>query len=151
MAAKNKKAGRDAEEVIVQWWARVLSLVPMIKSDKGVNDYQVARAEEVSQILDNRGIDIYFKLSLPDWITRLKVQRKRTLCSGKKSKSINVQPLFDMDIEEGDMPILMVDMRIRNKKNQTKYGEVVVLKQADFEELINIYKTHHEEYSRPVL
>jgi len=128
MAHKNKTAGRNWEKRSVSVLANLYNLVVLL--DGNLHAAQIGRAEEVDLKLDNRGIDIWFSPLLPYCITRFKYQCKKTLCKGLKSKTIDVQPLFDMQLEEStDIPILFTKIKTRPKgKNQMLYGEVVSMK-----------------------
>ena len=133
MASKNKRLGRLTETKVVKWLADLFGLVTLVKNKKGSNfrTAQIARAEEVSQLLDNQGIDIWFA---EDTGINIKIQVKRTLVRGDKSKAIDIQPLFDNDVD-----VLFTEVRIRANKNQMHYNDVVSVRVEFFEKLIKTY------------
>lgn len=133
MASKNKRLGRLTETKVVKWLADLFGLVILVKNKKGSNfrTAQIARAEEVSQLLDNQGVDIYFA---EDTGIDMRVQVKRTLVRGDKSKAIDIQPLFDNEVE-----VLFTEVRIRANKNQMHYNDVVSVRVEFFEKLIKTY------------
>lgn len=133
MASKNKRLGRLTETKVVKWLADLFGLVILVKNKKGSNfrTAQIARAEEVSQLLDNQGVDIWFA---EDTGINIKIQVKRTLVRGDKSKAIDIQPLFDNDVD-----VLFTEVRIRANKNQMHYNDVVSVRVEFFEKLIKTY------------
>lgn len=133
MASKNKRLGRLTETKVVKWLADLFGLVILVKNKKGSNfrAAQIARAEEVSQLLDNQGVDIYFA---EDTGINMKIQVKRTLVRGDKSKAIDIQPLFDNEVD-----VLFTEVRIRANKNQMHYNDVVSVRVEFFEKLIKTY------------
>jgi len=134
MASKNKRAGRNWEKEVVSIVANLFGLV--ILKDGNLHEAQIGRAEEVDIKLDNRGVDIWFSPLLPDFIKQNMIQCKKTLCKGKKVKTIDVQPLFDMKISDDEVPVLFTRIKTRPKKNEIVYGDVVTLKLEDYLELL---------------
>lgn len=143
MASKNKRIGRKAENKFVSWFAERFGLVSLIKSKSGSNlgEAEVARSEDVSQLLDNQGIDVWFKPGTS--FDGLQVQIKSTLCTGKTVKTIDVEPLFDMP---DGMNILITEIKHRpGKRNMMHYGDVVTMKIEDFEKLLSIYQNYKND------
>lgn len=138
---KNKRIGRKAERKFVSIIAERLGLVPLIKTKAGTNlpEAEIARAEEVNQHLDNRGIDIWFRPDVS--ISNLEIQVKSTLCTDKKTKKIDVLPLFEI---QGDgIKALITEMKHRpGKSNMMHLADVVTLGLDDFLELLSVYQTY---------
>jgi hypothetical protein len=122
MAAKNKMLGRASELKFIKIIAGWFNLVIRDNTGQNHREADIARAEDISQLLDNSGCDIWIEKSHP--LSSFIFQVKRTLVSGKKTSSINVQPLID-DKRVGY--IMLFDIKKRHKINQTQHGEAVVM------------------------
>ena len=133
MPSKNKKNGRLEENWWLHYFAKLFGLIPrMVNRETGlVNDWQIARSEDVSQHLDNMGIDIYFKQN-----NKFAVQVKQTTTNAKKSKPIDIQPLEEIQCSGNQMPILCTGVYRKTEKSRRSYGKYVTLKAEDFEELL---------------
>lgn len=144
MASKNKTIGRKAERKFVSIIVERLGLVPLIKTKTGTNllEAQIARAEEVNQHLDNQGVDIWIRSDVS--ISDLKFQIKSTLCTDKKTKKIDVLPLFEI---QGDgIKALITEMKHRpGKKNMIHLADVVTLTLDDFLELLSVYQAYKKD------
>lgn len=144
MASKNKTIGRKAERKFVSIIVERLGLVPLIKTKTGTNlpEAQIARAEEVNQHLDNQGVDIWIRSDVS--ISDLKFQIKSTLCTDKKTKKIDVLPLFEI---QGDgIKALITEMKHRpGKKNMIHLADVVTLTLDDFLELLSVYQAYKND------
>ena len=134
MAAKNKQLGRVAESFFVQKIASWYNLV--IRDNIGDNHREatIARAEKVSQLLDNSGCDIWIDKSHP--LSRLIFQVKRKLIAGKKTAAIDIQPLID-DKRVGY--IMLFQLKKRTKTNQMPYGEAAVMSLETLKILLDAY------------
>ena len=144
MASKNKTIGRKAERKFVSIIVERLGLVPLIKTKTGTNlpEAQIARAEEVNQHLDNQGVDIWIRSDVS--ISDLKFQIKSTLCTDKKTKKIDVLPLFEI---QGDgIKALITEMKHRpGKSNMMHLADVVTLTLDDFLELLSVYQAYKKD------
>jgi len=146
MASKNKKLGRITESKFVQWFADKFGLVPLIKDKYGsnMNEAEVARAEEVSQLLDNQGIDIWFSDATIQGRVKLSPQIKSRLCKGKKVKTVDVQPLLDMP--EDTLNILITELKHRpGKTNMMKLADIVSMDLETFRIILNGYLQHEQD------
>lgn len=144
MASRNKKIGRKAEDKFVKAIAERLGLIPLIKTKTGTNlsEAEIARAEEVNQHLDNRGIDIWIRPDVS--ISNLELQVKSTLCTDKKTKKIDVLPLFEIQGE--GIKALITEMKHRpGKSNMMHLADVVTLKLEDFLELLSVYQIYKQD------
>lgn len=144
MASRNKKIGRKAEDKFVKAIAERLGLIPLIKTKTGTNlsEAEIARSEEVNQHLDNRGIDIWFRPDVS--ISNLEIQVKSTLCTDKKTKKIDVLPLFEIQGE--GIKALITEMKHRpGKSNMMHLADVVTLKLEDFLELLSVYQIYKQD------
>lgn len=138
MASKNKSIGRKAESKIVDWFADRFGLTKLVVDRLGANlgSAEVARAEEVSQLLDNEGVDIWFSPSTE--FSELNVQVKNKLVTGKTTKSIDIQPLLDMP--DRGMNILITDVKYRpGKRNMMPLTTVVTMDLETFGNLMSVY------------
>lgn len=131
MSAVNKAYGRRVESKFIKWLANIFGLVVYKKNRDGtsnVHDFDIARSELINQHLDNLGVDIYFnpRTGITD-----KYQCKGTTTSSTKTKPIDVQPLFDLDID-----YLLTEIRVKKKRNKMYYGDVVTMRLDTFENLI---------------
>lgn len=150
MASKNKAKGRKTEGRVVSWFADRFGLTKLVKSKSGANlhDCEVARAEDVSQLLDNTGVDIYFRpgTSFED----LNIQIKGTLATGKTLKSINVQPLFEMP-DDDKINILITEIKYRpGKRNMVHYGDVATMTLEDLGKLLTVYQAYNNDNTREI-
>lgn len=146
MASKNKRIGRKAERKFVSVFAERLGLTPLIKTKTGTNlpEAEIARAEEVNQHLDNQGVDIWIRSDVS--ISDLKFQIKSTLCTDKKTKKIDVLPLFEIQGE--GIKALITEMKHRpGKSNMMHLADVVTLTLDDFLELLSVYQTYKQDGS----
>jgi len=144
MASKNKSIGRKAERKFVLKIAERLGLIPLTKSKTGTNlpEAEIARAEEVNQHLDNRGIDIWFRPDVS--ISNLEIQVKSTLCTDKKTKKIDVLPL--LEIQGDGIKVLITEMKHRpGKSNMMHLADVVTLTLDDFLELLSVYQAYKND------
>lgn len=131
MASRNKQFGRLVERKFIEWLSNIWGLVVFKKNRDGssnIHDFDIARSEEINQHLDNQGVDIYFN---PRTGINHRYQCKGTTTSSLRTKPIDVQPLFDLDID-----FLLTEIRIKKSKNKMYYGEVVTMRLDIFEQLI---------------
>jgi len=145
VASKNKTIGNKAEWKIVTRIAERLGLVPLIKDKSGYTnlpDAEIAPAKEVNQHLDNQGVDLWIRPNLA--ISIIKGQVKSTLCTDKKTKKIDVLPLFKI---QGDgIKALITEMKHRpGKKNMMYLADVVTLTLDDFLELLSVYQAYKKD------
>lgn len=136
MSSKNKSYGRKVEARFIAWLASIWNLTVFKKNRDGssnIHDFDIARSEEINQHLDNQGVDIYLN---PRTGINHRYQCKGTTTSSINTKAIDVQPLFDLDID-----FLLTEIRVKKKKNKMNYGEVVTMRLDVFEQLI---KDKHE-------
>lgn len=141
MASRNKTIGRKAEKKFVAWFTRIFGLIPLIRDKSGSNlsTAEVARAEEVSQLLDNEGVDIWFGENTG--FRGLNIQVKSTLVTGKKSKTIDIEPLYHMP--DTGINLLFTEVKYRpGKKNMIQYGDIVSMKLEDFAEILLVYQKY---------
>lgn len=141
MASRNKMLGRKAESKFVTWFADKFGLIKLVKSKSGANlgEAEVGRAEDVSQLLDNTGVDIWFKPGTS--LDNLNVQIKSTLATGKTMKSINVQALFEMPDDKINVLITEINYR-PGKRNRIHYGDVVTMSLEDFRKILSVYSSY---------
>jgi hypothetical protein len=134
MASKNKALGRASETKFVSIIAGWFNLIIRDKTGDNHRSADIARAEEVSQILDNSGQDIWIEKSHP--LSRFIFQVKRKLLPGKKSSSIDIQPLLD----DGRLGYIMLfDLKKRTNINQMSHGEAVVMSLDTLKLLLDAY------------
>jgi len=118
MPSKNKRTGKRFERWVVQFYAALFNLIPF--NNKNHDDYQIATAGFASRDEDARGNDIVFN-NLPDDLSHLsglKTQCKKIVTKGKDSIAINVKPLDDMQIFEGDNKVLFTEVRRKSSKGR---------------------------------
>ncbi len=143
MASKNKTIGNKAEWKFVTRLAERLGLTPLIKDKSGYTnlpDAEIAPSKEVNPHLDNMGIDLWIRED--NVLHILKGQVKSTLCTDKKTKKIDVLPLFEIQSEKG-IKVLFTEMKYRpGKKNMKYYADVVTLTLDDFLELMSVYQAY---------
>lgn len=141
MASRNKILGRKAEKKFVAKLANRLGLIPLVKNKLGSNlsEAEIARSEEVSQLLDNTGVDVW--ITPKSELSRFNIQCKSTLVTGKKVKSIDVSSLFEMP-QQG-INVVFTEMKYRpGKRNMIYLADVVTLTLDDFLELMSVYQAY---------
>jgi len=81
----------------------------------------------------------------PDTGINHRYQCKGTTTSSSKTKPIDVQPLFDLDID-----FLLTEIRVKAKRNKMYYGDVVTMRLDIFEQLIkDKYELQRPSSSEP--
>ena len=141
MASKNKRVGRKAEKKFVTILADRLGLVPLTKSKFGSNlsEAEIGRAEEVSQLLDNEGVDVW--ITPKSELSEFNIQIKSTLVTGKKVKSIDVSSLFEMPGR--GINVVFTEMKHRpGERNMLHLADVVTLGLDDFLNLMSVYQAY---------
>ena len=141
MASRNKSIGRKAEKKFVARLAERLGLIPLTKDKSGSNlsEAEIGRAEEISQLLDNEGVDIW--ITPKSELSKFNIQIKSTLVTGKKVKSIDVSSLFEMP--DKGINVVFTEMKYRpGKRNMIHLADVVTLTLDDFLTLMSVYQAY---------
>ena len=139
MASKQKAQGRKWEKYWIDFFATLFDLKERVinKKTKLPNfDWEIARAEEVSQVYDNLGMDMVFKEQKK---YPFAVQIKSTSTRSIKSKPIDIQPLMEIKCNEDKIPLLCTTVLHTKKGNKRRshYGDYITIKAEDFQRLLN--------------
>lgn len=139
---KNRIDGRKWEYKGVQLFASLFNLIPLSKKNHA--EAEVATTAAMSKGMDGAGIDIWFRPTLPEFITRIKCQFKKTLSKGKTVTTIDIQSLIDMKEQTpNDIQFLFTKVTERPKKNEKTLVEVVTMELETFNELMTYYEQHY--------
>jgi hypothetical protein len=138
MASYNKIRGRLNESKWVEFFSSIYGYIirkidPETKCP--IDNWQICRAEEVSQIMDNAGVDILVK----DKDFPFNIQCKETTTKALKSKPIDIQPIQEIKLDNGKIPLLCTTVYSVKKGNKRRshYGDFITIKAEDFEKIIN--------------
>lgn len=133
--SKNRRTGHKFETDLVKWYAETLNIIPF--NGKNATCAQVGSTRQFSRSEDAKGIDIYFDPLLPQHITTLKIQAKKTLCNGVKTKSIDISSLLNMAAD--GLRILHTRIKRKAGKKEMKVADVVTMDMETFQTLIKAY------------
>ena len=145
MAHKNKIQGSIWNLETVNFFARILNLIPF--NNKNHGEFNISSSQAMSKPLDGQGVDVFFSPSLPSWMTNIYVQCKKTLLQAKTTYTIDIKALLDMKVNKGvNLLFTKVTKRELTKKGvqskkETVVTELVTMELATFEIFLKAYKS----------
>ena len=152
MAHKNKTQGSLWNLEVINFFARIFGLIPF--NNKNHSEFNISTAQAMSKPLDGQGVDVFFSPSLPNWMTKIYIQCKKTLIQTKSTYTIDVKPLLDMKVNKG-MNLLLTKV---TKKELTKKGHIskkestvcqlVTMELDTFEIFLEAYKYHSQDLAK---
>lgn len=147
MAHKNKIAGSKWNYEVINFFAKVFNLVPF--DNKNHSEFNISTAQAMSKPLDGMGVDVYFSPLLPNWMTNIYVQCKKTLIQAKTTYTIDVKPLLDMKVNKGvNLLFTKVTKRELTKKGLVSKKESVVCNLVTMEiETFEVFLEAYKNYS----
>lgn len=144
MGAKQRRQGHKLEKDLVRFYANVFNLIPF--NGKNHESAQVGTTRQFSTHRDALGEDIYFRGDCPDHVKTIKVQAKKTLSRGTRSKAIDIQPLLDLThatCKASLAAVLHARVTAPAGSREKLVADVVVLKLEDYEQLLKCYHDHN--------
>ena len=146
MAHKNKIAGSKWNYEVINFFARVLNLVPF--DNKNHSEFNISTAQAMSKPLDGMGVDVFFSPLLPSWMTSILIQCKKTLIQTKTTYTIDVKPLLDMKLKGINLLFTKVTKRELTKKGVQSKKESVVCNLVTMEvETFEVFLEAYKNYS----
>lgn len=147
MPHKNKIAGSKWNYEVIDFFAKILGLIPF--NNKNHSEFNISTAQAMSKPLDGQGVDVFFSPSLPDWMTKIYIQCKKTLIQTKSTYTIDIKPLLDMKVSGINLLFTKVTKRELTKKGiqskkETVVTELVTMELATFEIFLKAYKSIHQ-------
>lgn len=144
MPHKNKIQGSLWNLEVIKFFSRILNLIPFDNKNHG--EFNISTAQAMSKPLDGQGVDVFFSPSLPEWMTKIYVQCKKTLIQTKSTYTIDVKPLLDMKVNKG-MNLLMTKVTKREltkkgivSKKESTICQLVTMELDTFEVFLEAYK-----------
>lgn len=148
MAHKNKIQGSLWNLEVIKFFSRILNLIPFDNKNHG--EFNISTAQAMSKPLDGQGVDVFFSPSLPEWMTKIYIQCKKTLIQTKSTYTIDVKPLLDMKVNKG-MNLLMTKVTKREltkkgvvSKKESTVCQLVTMELDTFEVFLEAYKKINE-------
>jgi hypothetical protein len=144
MAHKNKIQGSKWNYEIIDFFAKVFRLIPF--NNKNHSEFNISTAQAMSKPLDGLGVDVFFSPVLPEWMTKILIQCKKTLIQTKTTYTIDVKPLLDMKLKGINLLFTKVTKREFTKKGVQSKKESVVcnlvtMEMDTFEIFLNAYRS----------
>ena len=142
---RNKRQGDGWSYKVVRFFADCFELTAF--DNKNHAEWQVATSKAMSKGKDGMGIDVVFREDQPEYIQRLLPQNKKTLSKGKKSTSIDIQPLLNIHKlrPESDIPLLFTKVTRETKSRESTVCELVTMEMKDFRIFLEAYKVKNKE------
>lgn len=130
MAGKNNRnLGNAWETEVIRTLAKHFDLIPFAPKTQGV---QLGSSRQFSKITDDEGVDIVFTRHAPSWIKRFLFQCKRTVIASKSTTPININGLYNIKPEQGEVPILVTNVYKKQGKRNVRREPVVTMYMDDF-------------------
>lgn len=135
LAKKSRAQGNKWMYEGIRKLAEVFKLIPY--NNKNRPTCEVATTKAMSTLKDDKGIDIWFKNTVPRPLRRLLFQYKKRKTNGKNVVSVEVTPLFEVETDHPDhIPILATKITKKATKRETTVAKLFTMYESDFYEIL---------------